>query len=78
MEIEQLSTTYYLANSGMGATLASTIMIRNSTCNDLVYYKVNSALTTRDFYALVRENSYISRATTRFIEMIKEYYRKIS
>lgn len=74
MQIEQIVTAYRLADSGMGATLTSVMIIKNSVCHDLVYYKLDSPLMMRNFRVIGRQKQYISNANARFIAMLKSCY----
>lgn len=74
MELEQFVTAYHLADSGMGATLTSVMIIQKSACNNLVYYQIDSPLMTRDFNVIGRHKSYVSHTASRFIEILKLYY----
>lgn len=74
MQIEQIVTAYCLADSGMGATLTSSVIVKNSVCRNLVYYKIDSPSMTRNFKVIGRRKQYISHANARFIAMLKSYY----
>lgn len=74
MQIEQIVTAYHLADSGMGATLTSSMIIKKSTCKHLVYYMVNSPMMVRDFYVMGRNKRYVSDANLKFTEMLKMFY----
>jgi len=75
IESEQLTTSFYLANSGLGATCASVMMIKKSISDNLVFYKINSPLLVRDFYFAGRHKGYVSKATTRFIRLCQAHYQ---
>ena len=74
MVVEQLTTSYYLADSGIGATLASTMMIKKSMSENLIFYKVDSPLLIRQFYFVGRKRGYISKASHALIETLQAYY----
>lgn len=70
MEVEQLTTSFYLADSGLGATLASTLLIEKSKSQNLVFYKVDTPLLLRQFYFVARQHGYISRVAKGFMELL--------
>lgn len=74
MQIEQIVTAYGLADNGMGATLTSAMIIKKSSSNNLIYYKVDSPLMIRDFSIVGRRKRYISNASAGFIDILKSYY----
>ena len=74
MELEQLTTSYYLADSGIGATLSSEMLIKKSISNHLMFYKVDSPLMTRQFYFVGRRKGYISKASETFIRTVQTHY----
>jgi len=76
MEVEQLATAYYLADNGIGAALASTIMIKKNLGHNLVFYKIKSPILVRHFYFAGRHNGYISKATSKFMGMLSNYYEE--
>lgn len=75
MEIEQLVTAYRLSSYGLGGTFAPALLIRENPCSNMAYYKLNSPLTTRYFYAIVRKNSYIKSAISAFIHSFQEIWK---
>jgi DNA-binding transcriptional LysR family regulator len=64
-------TAYHLAAAGIGATFVSDLLIRDSD-QELNYYKIDSNLVTRQFYALLPKRKYVSVAARRFIEHFQE------
>ena len=66
MKLSQLVTAYHLAAAGIGATFVSDLLIQASS-RELNYYKIDSDLVTRQFYALLPKRKYVSVATRRFI-----------
>lgn len=66
MKLSQLVTAYHLAAAGIGATFVSDLLIRASS-GELNYYKIDSELVTRQFYALLPKRKYVSVAARRFI-----------
>ena len=71
MKLSQLVTAYHLAAAGIGATFVSDLLIRDSD-QELNYYKIDSNLVTRQFYALLPKRKYVSVAARRFIEHFQE------
>lgn len=67
LTISQLVTAYRLAAANMAATFVSDRLIRTRE-NSLVFYKLNSAHTTRMFYILLPNREYTSRAVKMFIQ----------
>ena len=74
MEVEQLATSYYLADSGLGATLASTIMIKKCLSRNLVFFKINDSSLIRQFYFVGRGKGYISKVAAKFMELLRGHY----
>ena len=66
MKLSQLVTAYHLAAAGIGATFVNDLLIQASS-RELNYYKIDSDLVTRQFYALLPKRKYVSVATRRFI-----------
>ena len=66
MKLSQLVTAYHLAAAGIGATFVSDLLIR-SPGRELNFYKIDSELVTRQFYALLPKRKYVSVAARRFI-----------
>ncbi len=66
LKLSQLVTAYHLAAAGIGATFVSDLLIQASS-RELNYYKIDSDLVTRQFYALLPKRKYVSVATRRFI-----------
>ncbi len=67
MNLSQLVTAYRLAAASVAATFASDRMIRHGD-DSLLFYKLDSAHTTRMFYILLPNREYTSRAVKAFIQ----------
>ena len=67
MVLSQLVTAYHLANAGIGAAFVSDRLV-STLGSRLHYYRLESELTTRQFYILLPKRRYISTASRRFIE----------
>lgn len=67
MELSQLVTAYHLADASLGATFVSDRLVTTNQDN-LLYYKLDSALTTRLFYMLLPSKMYTSRAVHSFVD----------
>ncbi len=73
-EISQLATSYHLARANFAAAFISDRMITPEECG-LKFYRVDSPMTDRLFYAVLPKRSYTSRAVRRFIEIFGEVMR---
>lgn len=67
MQLSQLVTAYHLANAGIGATFVSDRLV-STHMDALNYYKLDSTITTRQFYILLPRRKYVSAAARRFID----------
>ena len=67
MKLSQLVTACHLADAGIGATFVSD-RLPLSTMGGLNYYKIDSSLTTRQFYILLPKRKYVSAAVRKFID----------
>lgn len=65
--LSQLVTAYHLADSGYAATFISDRLVRTHT-DQLVFYKLPTALTKRLFYILLPNRNYTSHAAKMFIQ----------
>ena len=68
LEISQLATSYHLARSKFGAAFISDRMIFAQE-DALKFYRVDSAETERQFYAVLPRREYTSKAVRAFIEI---------
>jgi len=71
MKLSQLVTACHLANAGIGATFVSD-RLSLSSMSGLNFYKIDSELTTRQFYILLPKRKYVSAAVQRFIEFFRK------
>lgn len=72
MELSQLVTAYHLADAGMAATFVSDRLVVPGE-DRLSYYKLDSELTTRQFYILLPKRRYTSIAVRTFIKFFSEH-----
>lgn len=68
LEISQLATSYYLARSNFAAAFVSDKMITAEE-KHLNFYRINSPVTERLFYAVLPKREYTSKAVRAFIEI---------
>ncbi len=66
LEISQLATSYYLARSKFGAAFVSDRMITADEKN-LNFYKIDSPVTERLFYAVLPRREYTSKTVRAFV-----------
>lgn len=71
MELSQLATAYHLTVSDFGVTFISDLMITHPNI-PLRYYKINSPLTERRFYAILPNQDYIPVSVRKFIEFVSK------
>lgn len=67
MVLSQLATAYHFADAGIGAAFVSD-RLTMPHMNGVNYYRLDSELTTRQFYLLLPKRRYISAAVQRFME----------
>lgn len=72
MKLSQLVTAYHLANAGIGATFVSDRLVA-AHMDALNYYKLDSGITTRQFYILLPKRKYVSAAARRFIDFFQRF-----
>jgi DNA-binding transcriptional LysR family regulator len=77
LEIQQLVTAYHLAINGLGATFTTEFIISKNLDLDMVYFKLDSPLTIREFQFIMNKKGYISKAARKFMEMTKVYYNNV-
>ncbi|MBQ7215611.1 MAG: LysR family transcriptional regulator [Synergistaceae bacterium] len=71
LEISQLATSYHLARAKLGAAFISDRMIFPQE-ESLKFYRVDSAVTERQFYAVLPRREYTSKAVRAFVEIVRE------
>ena len=74
MQLSQLVTACHLADAGIGAAFVSD-RLHLAPLTGLHYYKIASALTTRQFYILLPRRKYVSIAVRRFISYFQSAIR---
>ena len=67
LEISQLATSYHLARAKFGAAFISDKMINDGE-EGLKFYRIDSQVTERQFYAVLPRREYTSRAVRAFID----------
>lgn len=71
--VDQLNTSYALAESGMGCCFATDTLFRYGKFNnDVTLYKVSQEHGNRTLYIAHKKNKYRTRAMTEFIRIAKE------
>lgn len=68
LEISQLATSYHLARANFGAAFISERMI-NENEKALKFYRIDSPVTERLFYAVLPRREYTSKAVRAFINV---------
>ncbi|WP_352402704.1 LysR family transcriptional regulator [Pyramidobacter sp.] len=74
IELSQLATTYHLAAGGFAAAFVSDRMV-TAAATPLCFYRLDSPLATRQFYALLPSRDYTAKAVRRFIQLVGEVLR---
>lgn len=69
LETPQLVTSYHLAAADFGATFVCDRIITNKDF-PVLYYKLNSPLADRQFYALLNEQNYIQKSVRAFVKLL--------
>ncbi|MCD7130240.1 LysR family transcriptional regulator [Limosilactobacillus agrestis] len=72
LEAYQLETAFHMAFSGLGATFI-TKQIKNffDSTDNLYYLNISSPVTSREYYAYIRNNAYQSNYMKQFIRLLK-------
>lgn len=68
LEISQLATSYHLARANFAASFISDRMISEGE-EALCFYRIESPLTERLFYAVLPRREYTSKAVRAFIDI---------
>ena len=73
-ELNQLSSAFGIASSGLGLTIVSDTLIRNSMdwADKMKYYVVRSPEFTRDVYFYTMRNRLVTRTIKEFIDISRE------
>ncbi len=69
MQVEQLTTAHYFSCTGIGATFTTDKLIQRSAASDVLYFKIDSDIMTRNFNIILPKNRYISAAARKFIAL---------
>lgn len=74
MEVSQLVTAFHLCGAGLGATFISDRLV---TVPDdrVLYYRLDSPLTSRHFDIVIPGKTYVSVAQKAFVELFTGYYQ---
>jgi DNA-binding transcriptional LysR family regulator len=75
LELSQLVTAFHLAAADYGVTFVSDRMILSDEV-PLVYYRIDSELAHRQFYALLSNQDYTPKAVRTFIHFFQEQIQK--
>ncbi len=76
LEVSQLATAYHLSAVNYGSTFVSDRMIVSKEA-PLKYFKLNSDLARRQFYALLKNQEYTPKAVKAFIMLIQDKFALI-
>lgn len=73
LELDQLTTAYQIARSGMGAVVVSdTILQHAPACDSLCYFRLDEDLSHRPVYFYCRQKKHITRAMEEFFRISAE------
>lgn len=72
--VDQLVTSYKFCTEGMGAAFIGSKLIEKEQNKEISAYEVELDVAKRLFFAVTKKDSYVSYATKKFIEMVKNYY----
>ncbi|MDR1766224.1 MAG: LysR family transcriptional regulator [Lachnospiraceae bacterium] len=71
LELDQLATAYHVACSGLGATLTSDTLVRETTpAQKMCYYKLASTHAARSNFFYYKKTKYLTRAMREFLSMV--------
>ncbi|MBR1438658.1 MAG: LysR family transcriptional regulator [Synergistaceae bacterium] len=73
LEISQLSTSYHLAKAKFGAAFISDRMVQAGE-EALRFYKIDSSVTEREFFAVLPKREYTPKAVRAFIDLFRRNY----
>lgn len=69
LEVDQLATAYNIACNGLGLTLVSDTLLRNTAAYpDMCYCKLRSDQTTRPIYLYHKRSRYVTIAMQKFLD----------
>lgn len=70
LEVDQLATAYNIACSGLGLTLVSDTLLRNTPAHkEMRYYKLRSTHAVRPIYLYHKRSRYVTIAMQKFMDM---------
>lgn len=73
MEVNQMATAYHIVASQVGATVVSDTLIKSDFVRDeVLFFKLPCKKTERNINILIRKNRYMTRATKKILEIIRE------
>lgn len=73
LELDQTSTAFRLACSGMGACIVGDTVIRKLGCpSDIFLFKIAHPQAAREVAVYTRNNSYVTRTIKKFIALLEE------
>lgn len=68
LETSQLVTAYRLCCSGIGAAFISSYLVSDSAPQNVVYFKIDSPLSIRNFHTVLNKKRYVSFAVRAFMD----------
>ena len=72
LELDQLATAYHTACNGMGITLISDTLVKETLPDPrVIYYKIDSVHTVRNIYFYHKTSKYITRAMKEFLNSMQ-------
>lgn len=76
MELDQLMTTYHMANRGIGVSFVTDVLI-NLSCvsSTAVYYRLNDREARRNVFIAHKKNRYVTNAMSAFIETARDVFQ---
>lgn len=76
LTLEQQITAYNMACAGIGVTYISDTLAKNIMPNpNIVYYKLDEAISRRNIYLYYKRNRYINRIMQEFLKLMQQLYR---
>ena len=71
LEVDQLTTAYNIARTGVGLTLVSdTLLYHMPMLPDMCYYKLLNSMSTRAVYMYHKRSRYITLAMQKFMDTV--------
>lgn len=72
--LDQLVTSYHFCCEGIGATFIGSMLVSETINPNVLYFRIDSPLSVRTFYAVTRKKRYVPIATREFIKTISEVF----